>query len=84
MTRPNPTVDHNPNGWPRNDGRQPGIEECRSILARRARGLPPCDNTAVWRIQEHRGHLVTTSWYCDEDLPYDLLHTQPAQQTPGQ
>lgn len=57
-------------GWPRyadTSGGRP--EPCRSTLARRTVGLPPCTKPAEWKVERRRGRRVTTTWYCTGDLP---------------
>lgn len=77
QTRPGVTVTRRPGGWPlaEYDHGYPGVHHCRSILARRARGLDPCTRVAEWRVERRRrGGYISTGYYCvvdipDEDLP---------------
>jgi hypothetical protein len=65
------TVSHNPTGWPLReyDRGYPGIQRCRSVLARRTACLPPCDDVAVWKVEETTKGMVRTGYYCNADLP---------------
>ncbi|MFM9652781.1 hypothetical protein ACKI1S_42610 [Streptomyces galilaeus] len=57
-------------GWPVDrtepDGRK---QPCRSTLARRAAGLPPCKNLAEWQVERRQGNRISTGWFCMRDLP---------------
>ncbi|GAB3718335.1 hypothetical protein [Nocardiopsis nanhaiensis] len=74
MTRkPHITVEHRHDGWPKNHGRQPGTEGCRSVLPRLRRGLDVCDDTACWKATRTDKYGSTTGYYCGEDLPEDIF-----------
>lgn len=65
------TVDHNPAGWPlaEYDRGYPGVQKCRSVLSRAAKGILPCAELSVWRVRTSTRGLVATGYFCNQHLP---------------
>jgi hypothetical protein len=66
-------VFHRPTGWTI-PTLEPDPQDCTSNFHREQAGQPPCTDTAVWKVVEHRNFGLTLSFWCDTDLPTEHRH----------
>jgi hypothetical protein len=80
MSRHKPIVRvfHRSAGWVLPD--YTDLADCTTNHIPERAGMPPCTNTAVWKVVEDHGMHLTLSFWCDSDLPEEHRHlaTPPA------
>lgn len=60
-------VFHRTDGWTMGDSTT--AEACTTNYHRQQDGRPPCTDTAVWKVVESHGLVMSIGFYCDNDLP---------------
>lgn len=69
-------VFHSADGWALPD--YTDLADCTTNFHRQQDGRLPCTETAVWKVVEQRGLVMTIAWYCDGDLPAEHRHRASA------